>query len=170
MRDASAHMSRNSGLSLDKEGRWRHEGDLITHERTLAALNRGLHVRPDGQVTVRVGPQWAFVRVDVAPYFVRNLRFVGDNGGRGEPPQHVELLLSDETREVLDPESLTLVGDGELYCGVKGHSTVARFLRAAYHNLVPLLVETDVADRPVGIELRDGVHAIRTSDVPPSHG
>ena len=45
------------------------------------------------------------------------------------------LILSDDSREELAPETLYVGLENILYCKVKGHSFPARFSRAAYYQL-----------------------------------
>ncbi|HSD19781.1 MAG TPA: hypothetical protein VLC54_07085 [Anaeromyxobacter sp.] len=71
---------------------------------------------------MRVGRESAYVAVQETPYMVRGV----GNDASGAAPM---LLLSDGTREVLDPASLTIGEDGVLRCKVKGGER-ARFTRA----------------------------------------
>jgi hypothetical protein len=112
-----------SGLSIDPEGRLLHRGEPVTHARTLEVLWRSLERAPDGRYLVRIGRESAYVQVDDAPYAVRGV--IGDPAG-GAP----SLLLSDGSREPLDPATLSIGVDGVLRCAVKGDHA-ARFGRAA---------------------------------------
>jgi len=100
-----------SGLSIDREGRFLHRGEPITHARTLEVLWRSLTRAPDGRYLVRIGRESGYVALEDAPYAVRGLR---DDGGV------VELQLSDGTRDRLDPATLTVDAHGVLHCVVKG--------------------------------------------------
>ncbi len=111
-----------SGLSVDAEGRFLHRGEPITHARTLEVLWGSLSRAPDGRWLVRVGRESAYVAVEETPWAVRGL--VEREAG-GAP----WLLLSDGSRERLDPATLSLGGDGVLRCAVKGGQR-ARFSRA----------------------------------------
>ena len=62
-----------SGLRLDREGRFWHRGDLLEHARTVAALHRGLHRAADGRWAVRIGPEWAYVDVEDAGRWIRRV-------------------------------------------------------------------------------------------------
>lgn len=149
-------LRRQSGLGLDRDCRWTHQGEAITHERTLAVLSAGLEVRDDGEVIVRVGPHWAYVEVADTPYVVRNVLAIGD----AARPVTLELALSDGTREALDPATLRLEGDSVLRCRVKGGHADARFSRAAWHNLLPLLQPSEDPGCPALLRLADGDHAV----------
>jgi hypothetical protein len=111
-----------SGLSIDSEGRLLHRGEPITHARTLDVLWRSLERAPDGRYVVRIGRESAYVQVDDAPYAVRGVV----DGPAGAP----WLVLSDGSREPLDPTTLRLGADGVLRCAVKG-GHAARFGRSA---------------------------------------
>ena len=67
-----------SGLRLDREGRFWHRGDLLEHTRTVAALHRGLHRAADGRWAVRIGPEWAYLDVEDAARFVRRIEVQDD--------------------------------------------------------------------------------------------
>ncbi len=113
-----------SGLSIDDEGRFLHEGEPISHARTLEVLWRSLEPASDGRWLVRVGRESGYVSVAETPWIVRGL--VDRAGGR--PPL---LLLSDGSEEALEPASLRIGADGVLRCTVKGGQP-ARFGRAAH--------------------------------------
>jgi uncharacterized protein len=112
-----------SGLSIDREGRFLHRGEPITQARTLEVLWSSLSRVPDGRYLVRIGRESGYVAIEDAPYAVRG---VADEGG-GAPI----LLLSDGTREPLDPATLSVDREGVLRCVVKG-AHAARFTRPAH--------------------------------------
>jgi hypothetical protein len=113
----------SSGLSIDAEGRFLHRGEPITHARTLEVLWRSLARADDGRYLVRVGKESAYVTIEDAPYAVLGVLEAPD----GTPPP---LLLSDGSREPLDPATLSVGRDGVLRCTVKG-GHAARFGRSA---------------------------------------
>ena len=136
-------LRRQSGLSIDLEGRLCHRGEPITHTRTLEVLWGSLARQPDGRYLVRVGRESGYVRVEDAPYGVRGVTFERD---------HPELHLGDGTEEPLDPATLWLDGEGVLHCLVKRGLHQARFTRAAQVDL-GLALEED-ARAPAGFALR----------------
>ena len=95
-----------SGLRLDREGRFWHRGDLLEHARTIAALHRGLHRAEDGRWAVRIGPEWAYVEVEDTGRFIRRI----ERRGRGLRAQ----LATGEWVEV-DPATLASGADDALY-------------------------------------------------------
>ena len=125
-----------SGLSIDGEGRFLHRGEPITHARTLAVLWASLEPTADGRWLVRIGRESGYVSVEIAPWVVRGVL----DGPDGAP----WLLLSDGTREPLDPRTLSIDADGVLRCEVKA-GRPASFSRAAQIALGLALEE-----RPLG--------------------
>jgi hypothetical protein len=114
-----------SGLRLDREGRFWHRGDLLEHARTVAALHRGLHRAPDGRWAVRIGAEWAYVDVEDAARFVRRIEVRDD-----------ELLaqLADAEWVDVDPTTLASGADDALYVRTPDGER-ARLTRAAQLSL-----------------------------------
>ena len=50
-----------SGLSMDVDGTFRHEGVVVEHPRVVAMLRRGLGRAPDGRPIVRFGETWGYL-------------------------------------------------------------------------------------------------------------
>src|SRR3954454_5081111 len=63
----------SSGLTLDREGRFFHQGTPVEHARTLAVLHAGLHRAEDGRWATRIGRDWAYVEVEDTARFVRRI-------------------------------------------------------------------------------------------------
>ncbi|MFL5397716.1 MAG: hypothetical protein ACJ79P_07435, partial [Myxococcales bacterium] len=68
----------SSGLRLDREGRFFHQGTPIEHTRTVATLHAGLHRAEDGRWATRIGRDWAYVDVEDAGRFVRRIETAED--------------------------------------------------------------------------------------------
>ena len=80
---------RQSGIRIDKEGEFQHEGAPVRHEGLRQALFRWLDRLPDGLVILRLDERrFAYVDVDDTPLVVRGARVAGDR---------VLLTLSDGT-------------------------------------------------------------------------
>jgi uncharacterized protein len=120
---------------IDREGRWFYEGEEITHRRTYLLYSRNLTVDTDGRFLLRLGKEECRVEAEDAPYVVKSLDFFPSCG---EAPRSVDLLLNDETRESLRPETLRVGRENVLYCRVRAGAFSARFSRSAYQILFPL--------------------------------
>ncbi len=121
------HTREDSGLRLDRQLTWWHDGEKIEHPNIIEAFNRGVRVEPDGRVTLHFGNDWCFIEVEDAAY-----RVVAVDVSEGEL---LSIRLSDRTAELLDLSSLTLDEEGVLNARVKGGLAKARFTREAQFQL-----------------------------------
>lgn len=114
---------RQSGIRIDREGEFQHEGAPVVHEGLRQALFRWLDRLPDGRVVLRLDERrFAYVDVDDTPLVARGARVDG---------QRVLLTLSDGAEEPLSPETLTIDDAGVLRCTVRGGKLEARLSTAA---------------------------------------
>jgi uncharacterized protein len=125
------HTREDSGLVLDRELNWLHDGERITHPKIIEAFNAGLVPTEDGRFQLRIGNDWAYVTVEGAAYRVNAI---------DTDDTRVYLRLSDRTGEALDPSTLRLEEDGVLTARVKAGRAEARFSREAQFVLGQLLV------------------------------
>src|SRR5437016_5922049 len=119
-----------SGLRLDKEGRFWHRGGLVEHARTLAALHQGIHRAADGRWATRIGRDWAYLDVEDAALWLRRIEPSGASL-RGQ-------LASGEWVQI-DPATLAAGADDALYARVGGER--ARLTRDAQLSLGDHLFE-----------------------------
>jgi uncharacterized protein len=148
------HTREDSGLRLDREGRWWHDGVLIEHPRIIEAFNRGLRCTADGRYNLEFGWDWCRVEVEDAAYQVLSLE---------RTEQGFLLELSDRTSERLDAATLRIDRTGALVCRVKGGLGKARFTRSAHFALGSHCEERDGA---LVLRVDDAVHPIRSEDEP----
>jgi hypothetical protein len=128
------HTREDSGIRLDREGRWWHDDELVEHPRIIEAFNTGLVPTEDGRFKLQFGQDWCFVTVEDAAYRVLAV------DERGES---LSLRLSDRTSELLDPAALFLSSDGVLVCKVKQGRATARFSRDAQFAIGEWMDEED---------------------------
>jgi len=122
----------NSGdLVLNKEGRWLFRGGEITHAGIVAALWNSFERLESGGYVIRQGKFYVPVVVEDAPYVVESTR---DDDG-------VVIILSDSSREKLDPDNFWISDEHVPYTLVKGEKFLARFSRTAYSQLFDKLQE-----------------------------
>ena len=128
---------RRSGIRLDREGRFIHEGGEVTHEGLRRALFRWLDrlPPPDGRYILRLDERrFAYLDVDDTPLVARAARV--DPGGT------IWLALSDGVEEALDPKTLTVDEAGVLRAWVRAGRLEARLATSAVAALGDLLTET----------------------------
>lgn len=126
------HTREDSGLRLDRELRWWHDGEPIEHPKVVKAFNAGLAPTGDGRFKLTFGTDWCYVEVEDAAYAVLAVDMARD---------HLRLHLSDGTTERLDAATLELDVEGVLRCQVKAGLARARFGRDAQFALGSLLEE-----------------------------
>jgi hypothetical protein len=125
---------RQSGIRLDAEGRFWHEGAEVLHHGLRAALWRWLDRNPDGRWVLRLdAARFVYLDVDDAPHYARSLRWEADRA---------ILLLADGTEEELAYSTLRIAQSGVAYCLVKGRFP-ARLSTAAWGALASHLTERD---------------------------
>jgi hypothetical protein len=130
---------RRSGIRIDREGRFIHEGEEVVHQGFRQALFRWLDSLPDGRVVLRLDAErFAYVDVDDTPLVARAARTDADS---------VFLALSDGTEELLEPATLTVDEAGVLRARVRGGRLEARLGTSAAAVLADRI--TEEAGRPV---------------------
>jgi hypothetical protein len=126
---------RRSGIRIDREGHFIHEGEPVRHEGLRSALFRWLDRLDDGRYVLRLDERrFAYIDVDDTPLVVRALRI--DGGGA------VTLQLSDGGAEPLDAATLTVDEQGVLRCWVRGGRIEARLATSAAAVLADRITET----------------------------
>ena len=139
---------RQSGIRVDREGRFIHEGAEVTHAGLRSALFRWLDrlsPPPDARYVLRLDEhRFAYLDVDDTPLVARAARI--------DPAGTIWLALSDGAEEALDPDTLTVDGAGILRAWVRGGRLEARLSTSAVAALGELLTET-----------RDGRPALRVA-------
>jgi hypothetical protein len=134
---------RRSGIRVDRDGRFIHDGVEVTHEGLKRALFRWLDrlPPPDGRYVLRLDDKrFAYLDdVEDTPLVARAARF--------DPAGVVYLALSDGSEEPLDPATLTVDDDGVLRAWVRGGRLEARLATSAAAVLGDAISED--GDRPL---------------------
>lgn len=128
---------RRSGIRVDREGRFIHEGAEVAHEGLRRALFRWLDrlPPPDGRYILRLDERrFAYLDVDDTPLVARAARIDGEGT--------IWLALSDGAEEALDAATLTADAAGVLRAWVHEGRLQARFATSAVAALGDLLTET----------------------------
>jgi hypothetical protein len=137
--------SRESSIVLDEQGRFWHEGRIVSHPGMARAFASWVGRHPDdGRYILHNGYDWTYFEVRDAPFFVVGLTVDTD----GWPL----LELGDGEQERLDPGGARCGPDAALYVRVKQGQFEAKFTQPAQLMLAPLLAEVDSG----GVALRIG--------------
>ncbi|MDP2276049.1 MAG: DUF1285 domain-containing protein [Archangium sp.] len=129
------HTREDSGLRIDRRGRWWHDDEPVEHPNIIEAFNRGLRVMDDGRYQLHFGNDWCFVTVEQCGFMV-----VAVDEAEGE---RFSIRLSDRTAEWLDLATLSKDDEGVLVAKVKEGKALARFSREAQFQFAEHLEETD---------------------------
>jgi len=133
--DAEIEKLRQSGIRLDVDGRFWHEGGEVTHQGMRAAFFRWLDRNPDERWVLRLDEKrFVYLDVDDAPFVITSLHFDGPK---------ITAHLIDDTDEELAYDTVR-IEHGVAYATVKGRFP-ARLSRAAWTSLGERLVEKDSA-------------------------
>jgi hypothetical protein len=139
--EAEIEKLRQSGVRLDVDGHFWHEGGQVTHHGLKAAFWRWLSRNPDGRYVLRLDEnRFVYLDVDDAPHAITSVRFDGPR---------IWVHLADDSEEELAYDSVVLRG-GHAYALVKSGRFEARFNSRAWGAL---------GER---IEERGGVPVLRT--------
>ena len=121
-------------ISFRRDGHWYSDDERIDNPRIALLFSRSIRRAAEGGYFLQVGDERASIVVEDTPYVVKSVEGDIQNG--------FSVILNDESREALAPESLEIGADNVLYCRVKQGEFRARFLRPAYYHLSHCL-ETD---------------------------
>ncbi len=129
------HTREDSGLRIDRRGRWWHDDEPVEHPNIIEAFNRGLRVMDDGRYQLHFGNDWCFVTVEQCGFMV-----IAVDEAEGD---RLSVRLSDRSAEWLDLATLTQDDEGVLVAKVKEGKALARFSREAQFQFGERLREVD---------------------------
>ena len=145
-------------IHIDKEGRWFHKGAEMIHRDFIRLFYENMELTAQGQYIIHWNEKSCYVDVEDTAYVVRRVVHITEKEGRDEG---YLLYLSDDLKEELEPDTLSVGKENVLYCKVKNNAFPARFTRAAYYQLARFIVERDGI---FYLPLNDLSYPITTSD------
>ncbi len=124
-------------ILIDKEGHWFHKGMEMVRRDFIRLFYRNMEIDQTGRYIIAMAGDRCYVDVEDTPFVVWRTTVENDD----REGTLFSLYLSDDSREALDPETLS-VGDGDvLYCRVRNRGFPARFSRPAYYQLAEYIEE-----------------------------
>lgn len=118
-------------IVLNRNGLWLSDGQEISHEPTRRLFAKILKRDAQGYF-LQIGRETKRITVEDTAYFIHRID--------GSPERGFELWLNDETRERLEPSTLSY-RPGRLACRIKSGQEEAKFLHAPYFDLLQHLEE-----------------------------
>ena len=98
--DAEIERLRQSGLRLDRQGQFWHEGEPVKHEGLHRAFHRWIDRLDDGRFILRLDERrFCYIDVEDAPFIARSLRWEGEQA---------IACLDNEREEALDAGHIRL--------------------------------------------------------------
>jgi len=132
-----------SFIRIDKEGVWYYKGNEMFRKDIVKLFYQNLKRDEAGGYYIDLENDLASLEVEDTAYVVIA---VSKLGSTAEGNERISVLLSDETLEDLDSESLRIGDQNILYCTVKADGHKARFLRSSYYQIAEFFDYDDVGD------------------------
>jgi hypothetical protein len=110
--------TRETEIRRDASGRWFNGEDRIEHPKLVRSFDSWVDRAEDGRFCLSNSINWAYVEIEGPAYFVKDV----DINAEG-----IELRLSGDLHERLDPSSLAQGPEGALWCAVRDGRCPARF-------------------------------------------
>lgn len=119
-------------IRITARGEWRH-GPSPLHPKVERLFRRNVTLGNDGNYILQIEFRRAPLEVEDTAFFVQSMRLKEGREGLAE----VELLISDEQWEPLDPRTLMQSPDHVLYCRIRRQNWAVpcRFQPQEYHEL-----------------------------------
>jgi hypothetical protein len=123
-------------ISIDKEGIWYYKGDEIIRTEIIRYFYNILKRDESGRYIIEYENESCYLEVEDTPFVVKtvNKKILAENNGE----ECINLLLSDQSLDQLNPQTLWVGKDNVLYCTIKNNAFVARFSRASYYQITDL--------------------------------
>ncbi len=126
---------RQSGIRVDREGRFWHEGAEVEHAGLRRAFLRWMDRLDDGRAVLRLDEnRYVYLDVEDAPLLITAARWDGDRA---------YVTVNDGVEQELEYDSLRVGKRDALYCTVRGGRLEARVTTRAYYVLTEHIEQTD---------------------------
>lgn len=132
---------RDSGLFVDAEGDWYHDGAMIFRDNIISLFLENLSVSPSGTYQVRCNQEPYDLKAADTPFVVSRVDRISSETA---PEKEEKILLRFKhltIAEPLDPSTLRVGRENILYCTVRNGRFPARFSRPAYYQLAQWIEE-----------------------------
>ena len=125
-------------IYIDKEGTWFYKGSKMIRREFVRLFYDNMELDSQGRYIINWQGGQCYVDVEDTAFIVRRAELVGpDQAGFFR----YRLYLSDDSREDLVPDTISVGYDNAFYCLVKSRTFPARFSRSAYYQLAEHIKE-----------------------------
>jgi len=152
-------------IRIDKEGIWYYNGAVMFRKEIVNFFYQNLRRDNSGKYLIELENDHCYLDVEDTAYVIRSVR---QTLSEMEGEKVYQLLLSDDTQDILDPATLRIGHENVLYCSVKNSRFEARFLRPAYYQLADD-IEHDEVRNAYYIPLNGERYYIANENIRQSH-
>jgi uncharacterized protein len=130
----------NFEIKIDKDGLWYYNGAHMFRKEILNVFFQHLKIDDCGKYLIELGEERCYLDVEDTAFVVAAVyKTKTPNDGR----EQIDILLNDDSCEILEMNSLYSGKDNVLYCGVKEGRFTARFSRKSYYQLAEFIEQSE---------------------------
>lgn len=148
-----------SDIKIDKDGIWYYRGAHMFRKDILCVFFDHLKIDDCGKYFIELNEEICYLDVEDTAFVVTAV-YVRKDPCNG--PERIEILLSDDSMEKLDLQSMYVGRDNIMYCRIKDGKFTARFTRKSYYQLAEC-IEMDDRENCFFISLNDHKYYIKTN-------
>jgi hypothetical protein len=130
----------NCDITIDKEGTWYYRGAHMFRKDFLCIFFENLKIDESGKYLIELGDQRCYLDVEDTAFVVTT---VYKERQGNDIKDHIYILLTDDSLEKLDLNTLHAGKDNVLYCKVKCGEFMARFSRKSYYQLAEFIEQEE---------------------------
>jgi len=127
-------------IKIDKDGIWYYCGAEMFRKEILAIFFENLKIDENGRYLIEFGNERYYLDVEDTAFVVQS---ASKRRKLNENNEQIDIVLTDETCERLDLNTLQVGDDNVLYCLVKNGKFSARFSRKSYYQLAEFIEEEE---------------------------
>jgi uncharacterized protein len=146
-----------SDIKIDKDGIWYYRGAHMFRKDILCIFFENLNVDDEGRYFVKLNEEICYLDVEDTAFVITTVSKTKDPA---DCLERLEVLLNDDSKEILNLSTLAVGRDNVMYCRVKDGIFAARFVRKSYYQLAEF-IEQDGPNDDFYILLNGEKHFIR---------
>ena len=130
-------------IKIDKEGVWYYRGAHMFRKDILCIFFENLKINECGKYLIELGDERCYLDVEDTVFVVE---VITKTRQQQDENDQIYVLLTDDTREKLDLNTLHVGKDNVMYCRVKNGKFSARFSRKSYYQLAEFIEQEKTKD------------------------
>lgn len=134
----------SSDIKIDKEGTWYYRGAHMFRKEILSIFFENLKIDEYGKYLIEINNEICYLDVEDTAFVVTAVYWEKPEDGTGD---YINVMLTDDSWEKLDLNTLYVGNDNVLYCRVKKRKFAARFSRKSYYQLTRFIQQEEKENR-----------------------